>query len=196
MDLQNSEIPIITRQQLTVLAIVAIVIGGAYAYSSYAPKPAGSIKEVSVKKRSQTVRQRQDLIVHVAGAVVNPGVYKVRDGGRVIDAIESAGGERGDADLDQLNLAAPLVDGLRILVPAKGTAANAVEAAEEVDSVHLNTAGPEELQELPGVGEVIAERIIETRKKLGRFKAIEDLQEIEGIGPKKFSRLKDSLVLD
>ncbi len=142
----------------------------------------------------------QLLGVHVAGAVARPGVYYLPQGKRVVDAVDKAG-PLPDADLQALNLARPLSDGEKIYVPRVGEmppaagvqASGAAGAAGSGEArVNINTATAEELDaRLPGIGPVLARRIVEYREKHGPFKSPEDLQNVSGIGPKRFEQLKE-----
>ncbi len=127
--------------------------------------------------------------------MASPGVYGLPDGARVGDAVDAAGGLAEGADTTALNLAAPLSDGQKVLVPVEGEAG--VAGAQEGSGsgtgaglVNLNTAGVEELDELPGVGEATARAIVEDRELNGPFSAPEDLMRVSGIGEKKFARLE------
>jgi competence protein ComEA len=145
------------------------------------------------------------LVVHVAGAVRHPGLYRLAPGSRVADAVDAAGGPQAGADLDRLNLAGRLADGQRVAVARRGqpdppgplgpgagaeveTLAGATGPAEPVD---LNTAGPAELQTLPGVGPATARAILEERTRRGGFKSPRDLLRVPGIGERRFARLRD-----
>lgn len=145
-----------------------------------------------------------ELIVHVAGAVTRPGIVHLAAGARVVDAIEAAGGVADDADLDQLNLAAPLGDGVQVRVPHEGEtvpspvspapigpgggAAGAPPAPTVVD---LNRATATELEQLPGIGPSLAGAIVTWRTDHGPFTRIDDLLEVPGIGPAKLASLAD-----
>ncbi|MBN2112515.1 MAG: ComEA family DNA-binding protein [Acidimicrobiia bacterium] len=134
------------------------------------------------------------ITVHVAGAVVSPGVVRVAAGSRVGEAIAAAGGARPDADLARVNLAAPLADGQQLLVPAVspdgGTGALAGDGR-----VHINLASVEELESLPGVGPVLAQRIVAYRTEHGPFQTIEDLLDVPGIGEGKLAALRDAVLV-
>lgn len=138
------------------------------------------------------------LVVHVAGAVANPGVLDLPPGARVADAVEAAGGAVADADLSALNLARTVEDGERILVPAVGVGAGgspaaSVPAGRTADGrIDVNTADAATLEDLPGVGPVLAERIVAHREASGRFTALEDLLEVSGIGPAVLSGLREA----
>jgi competence protein ComEA len=165
-------------------------------------------EERSVKKvGDKNVKKKQFFLVHVAGAVKRPGVYQLSPGKRVIDAITVAGGGTEDAYLDALNLAAKLSDEMKIYVPSREEVVesqnkpkqNDLEFIEQGKSsalVNINRASLSELEQLPGIGPVLARRIIEYRKNEGLFTTIEDLKKIEGIGPKKFQQLKGKITVD
>ena len=131
------------------------------------------------------------LVVHVDGSVANPGVYELEEGARVGEAVEAAGGLTKGADTTSINLAAPLVDGEKVHVPAEGEVAQPTtgEGGEDV-LINLNTAGIEELDELPGVGESTARAIVEDREANGPFNTPEDLMRVSGIGEKKYAKLE------
>ena len=145
-----------------------------------------------------------ELVVHVDGAVREPGVYRLRlDDARVADAVESAGGLADDADTSTLNLASPLADGTKIHVPYEGEEAPAQQQAGEgftavepdqgvgPQLINLNSASSEELQTLSGVGEATARAIIEDREAHGPFSSVDDLLRVSGIGEKKLARIRD-----
>ena len=134
------------------------------------------------------------LIVDVAGAVRHPGVYEFHDGERVIDAIKAAGGATGKAALESLNLAAPLTDGVQILVPKEAPAAavgTGSPAPGTTTLININSATAAELDALPGVGEVIAQRIVDYRTANGPFATVEDLIDVSGIGPSTMDDIRD-----
>lgn len=143
------------------------------------------------------------VVVHVAGAIAVPGVVQLPAGSRVHHAITAAGGGTPTADLDRLNLAAVLTDGQKLHVPqtgedlpassdSPGAAAkgeNAGQPAAAGGKVNLNTASVEELDALPKVGPVLAQRIVDWRKEHGVFKAVEELDAVDGVGPKMLETL-------
>lgn len=145
-----------------------------------------------------------EVVVHVSGAVVSPGVRTLQGGARVDDAVAAAGGATGSARTDHLNLARPVRDGEQIYVPNASEVATAASgvpgaagpatiagASGPAGRVNINRATAAELEELPGVGPVLAERIVTQRDSQGGFGAVEDLQEVPGIGEKTFAELKD-----
>ena len=155
---------------------------------------AGSSAKVAADSPAKT------LLVHVAGLVVAPGVYELADGSRVKDALAAAGGPKPGADVDALNLAAVLSDGEKVVVSAPGQAGAGQEAAPGAGSgrartpaakVNLNTATQADLESLPSIGPVIAQRILALRQQKGKFTSTKQLQDVAGLGPKKFEALKD-----
>lgn len=138
-----------------------------------------------------------EVVAHAAGAVTTPGVYTLAAGSRVADLIEAAGGALPEADLDRVNLAAPLGDGAQVHVPRLGepTAVAPIggEGGAEGESVlvDLNTAGAEELESLPGVGPATSAAIIKHREENGPFASIDDLISVSGIGDAKLAAIRD-----
>ncbi len=129
------------------------------------------------------------VVVHVAGAVAEPGVYELPSGARVQDAIDAAGGALVPADLDVLNLARVVVDGERLAV---GEAADAAAAGGADGKVNVNVAGADALTALPGVGPVLAQRIVDYREEHGPFASVEALDAVSGIGPAVLEGLRDA----
>jgi competence protein ComEA len=146
------------------------------------------------------------ITVHVAGAVARPGVVELPAGSRVHEAIKAAGGATDAAEPDRLNLAAVLEDGQKVLVPARGdpepagppggagaapsgAGAGGTNPGGGGGKINLNTAGVEELGTLPRVGPVLAQRIVDWRQQHGRFKTVQELDAVDGIGPKLLETL-------
>ena len=130
------------------------------------------------------------LAVHVSGAVLAPGLVTVGDGARVADVLLAAGGALPDADLAAVNLAKPVRDGDLIVVPAVGSSHLGIPAEGGID---LNRATAEQLRELPGVGPVLAERIVAHREEFGDFTEVEDLLDVPGIGEAKLALLRSGV---
>jgi len=137
------------------------------------------------------------LVVHVVGEVRQPGLYRLREGARIADAVRRAGGARRKADLAALNLAAPLVDGVQVLVPARSAAVAQQPVGTGSDDgipsapISLSSATVEELDELPGVGPITAQKIVDYRTEHGPFGSVEDLDTVPGIGPTRIEQLRD-----
>lgn len=137
------------------------------------------------------------VVVDVVGAVRRPGLYRLPQHARIADAVTRAGGTTHEADLAQLNLAAPLADGEQIVVPARGRVAAAGAATTGGSApvpVQLSTATLEQLDSLPGVGPVTAQKILDYRQEHGAFQSVDELDAVPGIGPKRLDQLRDVVV--
>lgn len=139
------------------------------------------------------------VVVDVVGAVRRPGLYRLAQGTRIADAVARAGGTTRKADLGQVNLAAPLADGEQVVVPARVSGIGAAPAAgggsaAPTGPVHLSTATADELDALPGVGPVTAQKILDYRAKHGAFSSVDELDAIPGIGPARLDQLRDLVV--
>ncbi|UBU15697.1 ComEA family DNA-binding protein [Nonomuraea gerenzanensis] len=136
------------------------------------------------------------VTVHVTGKIRNPGVYRLPTGARVADAVTAAGGVSRTASTGSLNLARRLIDGEQIVVGATSpqAASPAQPATDPATTIlDLNSATPDQLEQLPGVGEVLAARITEFRTTRGGFTTIDQLREVSGIGPRKFEEIKSKV---
>jgi competence protein ComEA len=138
------------------------------------------------------------VVVDVVGAVRRPGLYRLEQGARIADAVTRAGGATAKADLALINLAAPLADGEQVIVPRRGAAALGAPAgagsapgAPSSGPVHLSTATLEQLDSLPGIGPVTAQKILDYRQKHGAFTSADELDAVPGIGPARLDQLKD-----
>jgi competence protein ComEA len=138
------------------------------------------------------------VVVHVVGAVRRPGLYRLAQGKRIADAVARAGGLTRRADSAAVNLAAPLADGQQIVVPARagsGAGSGGVQpsagGAHTSGPVHLNTATVEQLDALPGVGPVTAQKIVDYRQQHGAFASVDELDAIPGIGPARLRDLRE-----
>ncbi|HVM16534.1 MAG TPA: ComEA family DNA-binding protein [Gaiellaceae bacterium] len=138
------------------------------------------------------------VLVHVVGAVQMPGLYELPDGSRIADALARAGGATPKADLERVNLASPVADGTQVVVPRKQPPGAAPVAGSGGGSaagpVHLNSATAEELDALPGIGPVTAQKIVAHREKHGAFGSVDELEAVPGIGPKRVDQLRDLVV--
>ena len=156
-------------------------------------------------------KENKTIMVDISGEVVTPGVVKIAEGSRIIDAINAAGGKTEDADLSKVNLAYILDDGVQLYIPRYneklekeilqtepgiGIIQEGINTTSKKDSkVNINTANKEKLATLPGIGEGTADKIIEYISKNGKFKTIEDIKKIPGIGENKFKSLKDKITI-
>jgi competence protein ComEA len=192
-------VPEIPPRQLAVcgLAVLAIVALAAWHLSrggdagAAPPPPAAAIRVDDGDSRGGTV------IVHVAGAVRDPGVYRMRPDARVDDAVGRAGGATRRADLSQVNLAAKVEDGRQVLVPEKVRAAAgggaATAAPEPGVPLNLNTATLEQLDELDGIGPATAQNILDYREENGGFGSVEELGQVPGIGDVRLASLREQV---
>ena len=189
----SSEFTVSKNQFIAVAVLSVIIIGGWIIYYLYQPVSKPQIKiSKTVAKKSKA----RKVFVHVAGAVKEPGVYELNTDSRVIEAVKKAGGFTDGADTDSLNLADKVQDSQKIMVTdINKTVQSQAIAAETEQSINLNTATAEQLEELSGVGETIAKRIIEFREEKGSFSSVDELKEVEGIGEKKFAKIKEEASL-
>jgi competence protein ComEA len=153
------------------------------------PAPARSAKPAAAKL----------LVIDVAGAVRRPGLYRLPSGSRIDDAIAAAGGVTAKAQLDAVNLAAPIADGEQVVVPGRGVAGAPAEGPAPAGSapsspLDLNTATLEQLEALPGIGPVTAQKILDYRQAHGPFHSVAELEGVPGIGPAHMSQLKGLVI--
>jgi competence protein ComEA len=189
------------RAAVAVLALAAVLAAGAV-WVLAVPRPGAPADAPGAATAAQTLpRAVQEgavvgrVAVHVAGRVRRPGLVRLPAGSRVQDAVRAAGGTTPGADLDAVNLARKLVDGEQVRIPARGQAAPAAPLAGAPDGqpagpLDLNTATAEQLDTLPGVGEVTAGRIVAYRTA-HPFTSVDELLEVPGIGQRRFEQLKD-----
>jgi competence protein ComEA len=202
----TSSYPFTRRQALTgaVLLLLVLVLGGRWLTRPAANTDQLAVQPIVADTAGPAATEAQppaEVVVDVVGAVMTPGLYRLDEGSRVADAVSLAGGATRKADLAGVNLAAPLVDGTQIIVPRKGQAAPAGVAAAPGGSgaaqsspagpIHLNTATEEELETIPGVGPVTAQRIIDFREQNGPFRSVDELDAVSGIGPKRLEQMRD-----
>jgi competence protein ComEA len=150
---------------------------------------------------TETATATTAVVVDIVGAVRRPGLYRLAQGARIADAVSRAGGATRKADLALINLAAPLADGEQVVVPRRGSAALAAPSGATGSSatpgvpaggpVHLSTATLEQLDSLPGIGPVTAQKILDYRQKHGAFTSVDELDAVPGIGPARLDQLQD-----
>jgi competence protein ComEA len=176
---------------LGLLAVAGHTLAGAGA-SSTSPQPVAALAPASPGVGTAA---GPALTVHVVGAVRRAGLYRLRVGSRVADAVLRAGGATGKADLAGLNLAAPLADGVQVVVPRRDAAGAAARGAGTGApggaKVSLGSATLADLDALPGVGPVTAQKILAYRAAHGGFSSVDDLDAIPGIGPARVEQLRE-----
>jgi len=175
--------------------VVLALLGQRLAHAGAASEPDAAAVPL---ERVADAPARSLLVVHVVGEVRRPGLYRLRDGARIADAVHRAGGALRDADLAAVNLAAPLVDGVQILVPARAVAPSGSPAGSgggatgaATGPVSLSSATLEELDQLPGVGPVTAQKIVDYRTEHGPFASVDELDAVPGIGPTRIEQLRE-----
>lgn len=176
---------------VAVAVLAAVVAGGLYLRARPQGVEAPARLSAGQPLVSTSPSPAGEVVVDVAGKVAHPGVVTLPLGARVGDALHAAGGPLPGVDLSALNLARKLVDGEQVLVgiaPPPGTAAGPATAGSGL--VNLNTATADQLESLPGVGPVLAQRIVDWRQTHGAFRSVEQLREVSGIGAAKYADLK------
>jgi competence protein ComEA len=194
----------ISRQSQYVLALIILaftfgsgIIYGGWRVKQHTPEPVIIERKEEASSEATPVEPEMEITVHVAGAVQNPGVYSFRGKPRVEDAVRKAV-PLPEADLDALNLASSLKDEQKIYVPRMGEEVTVEQRTDfssqgEGGKVNINTAGTDELNRLPGIGPVLADRIVEYREEHGPFTSLESLKNVPGIGEKKFKDLESRI---
>jgi|SRR5215475_7207798 competence protein ComEA len=185
------------RLLLTVAVSLAFVLlVGRYALGAGTTTPAAPLPPPPAGEASVSGPSSSRVVVDVVGAVRRPGLYRLSQRARIADAVTRAGGSTAKADLVRVNLAAPLADGEQIVIPRRGAAAaaGAASAGGSSGPVQLSTATLEELDSLPGVGPVTAQKILDYRKEHGAFHSVDELDAVPGIGPKRLDQLRDLVV--
>lgn len=172
------------------IAVAVLLVGARWIRSSEDASPAAGGLSFAADSGGQAEAGR-DVIVHVAGAVRRPGVYRLPTGARVTDAVRRAGGFSHGAVADAINLAARLSDGQQIVVPGPGAVTSS--STGEGGPISLGTATVEQLDRIEGIGPVTAQKIVEFRDQRGGLASIEQLDEVPGIGPSTMESLRAGL---
>jgi competence protein ComEA len=191
------ELPISRRRALVAagLLLAVLLIGSRLlSHGGSAASPPPPIPPPTAQVAAPPAR----VVVHVVGAVRRPGLYRLAQGDRVADAVARAGGATRKADVSLVNLAALVSDGEQVIVPRRGSAATGAGGAAapggagaSTGPVHLNGSTVEQLDALPGVGPVTAQKIVDYREKHGAFTSVDELDAISGIGPARLDQLRD-----
>ena len=221
----------LSKNQLIIMLIAGGVIISVIAYYIYTitykedNEQVNQISEINIaneeekEEKSQNENQ-EEIVVHIAGEVKNPGIIRTKEGARIADIIEKAGGITQKANINDINLAYIIEDGQKITIPSKeqekqtesittqngdgiisktpetttgGNNSNISSNTTNNQKININNADKEELQNLQGIGEATAEKIIEYRKQNGIFKQIEDIKSVPGIGEAKFENIKENI---
>ncbi|PEY75382.1 helix-hairpin-helix domain-containing protein [Bacillus thuringiensis] len=156
-------------------------------------------KEIEKKgkpKISDTKEQKRTIIIDVKGAVSKEGVYEMKEGDRVKDAVQKAGGFLSEVDIKKVNLAQIVQDQMLLYIPSKNDSEQGMFTSSKEDGkIRINTAAKEQLEKITGIGSRKAESILKYREEHGPFQKIEDLLEIDGIGTKSLEKIKDQIII-
>ncbi|MCY7951429.1 helix-hairpin-helix domain-containing protein [Bacillus inaquosorum] len=197
------------KKTIILAASAAVFIAAIFIFSSGKNKEpvkqavSTETENAEVKQEAVKDESNETIVIDIKGAVQHPGVYEMRTGDRVSQAIEKAGGASEQADEMQVNLAELLQDGTVVYIPKEGEETAVQQGAGGADQsdgrkgalVNINTATLEELQGISGVGPSKAEAIIAYREENGRFQTIEDITKVSGIGEKSFEKIKSSITV-
>jgi competence protein ComEA len=195
-DDQAWRVPELSRTQIAAfgaLAVALLLIGARSIRAEGVDGPSGGGAATTSFRVSDS--GSGDVVVHVAGAVSRPGVYRLPAGARVTDAVERAGGAAPKALLDAINLAARLADGQQVVVPEAGPdgSLDAAAAASADGPISLGTATVEQLDTIEGIGPVTAQQIVEFRDRHGGLSSVDQLDQISGIGPATMDALRERI---
>jgi competence protein ComEA len=205
----------LSRQEKIVFLIIFTILLTFFGWKLYSKKSDAITIVSTVNPTEDTIEkdtqkaEEEICIVHVSGAVNNPGVYKVNKDKRIIDAVKIAGGETEKANVDAVNLAAHIYDGQKIVIPFilennldcnnQNVPTNQVMEQYQYSSdntlINLNSASSHQLESLPGIGPVLAKTILEYREKNGLFRDTEDIKNVSGIGDKRYESIKEYITV-
>ena len=194
------ELPFELSRRRIVLAVGCVAVLLFVGSKLLARPQAGEALAPPAVPPAETTAAATAVVVDVVGAVRRPGLYRLEQGARIADAVSRAGGVTPKADLAVINLAAPLADGEQVVVPKRGAAplglpaaggSAGAGAAPSTGPVHLSTATLEQLDSLPGIGPVTAQKILDYRQQHGAFTSVDELDAVPGIGPARLDQLKD-----
>ena len=209
-----------TLKQIAILGVICIIVFGTIGL--YIFKNRDNSEEFWEELEDAEIQYENDefivqpegdveekIIIHITGCIQNQGIITLDQGDRIVDAIEMAGGTTEDADLNKINLAYELQDGEKLYIPSKDDkedieylsrgennyVESMVEKGGENVTININTANQEQLQKLNGIGESMAKKIIKYREENGKFKNIEDIKSVPGIGDAKFNGIKENITV-
>jgi competence protein ComEA len=189
-----AELPFDRRRVLVgvVLAVSLLALAGRFLLPARTPAVPPPVRVAA--PTTTAAASRATIFVNVVGAVRRPGLYRLREGSRVATAVSRAGGATRRAQLELVNLAALVSDGEQIVVPRRGAGsavAGAAGGAASGGPVHLNSATLEQLDALPGIGPVTAQKILDFRQQHGAFGSVDELDAVPGIGPARLEQLRE-----
>lgn len=197
------------NKNLIIICVCFIILVLGIFYASFKDKLVDeeyTFEDDVVETKEEKVVEEVKIIIHVAGEVNNPGIISLKQGSRIIDAIESAGGLTENAEISNVNLAYELEDAQKIYIPSiydleeiaviQENSENILSSGVKKNSkVNINKANEGELQNLTGIGLSIAKRIVQYRNENGNFKNLEDIKNVSGIGDSKYENIKDEICI-
>ena len=194
------------KQIIIISVLLVVIIAGFFIYLYQNHSTDYSFLEISESTVNSEVSNvlEEKIVIHIAGQVANPGIVELKDGARIVEAIEAAGGVTSDANLEKINLAYVLEDGMKVYIPSiadedennyvttgsSGVSSNSSNATQTL-KININTASVDDFSKIPGIGSSIASRIVEYRKENGKFSTVEDIKNVSGIGDAKFNNIKN-----
>ena len=206
------------KQKIIIMVIIVGIIGviGYYMYDKFIKSNDADqdiwneVENTEIETGEDETQEEEIIVIHITGQVRKEGVVRLKQGSRIIDAIEAAGGSTEQANLSKVNLAYILEDGQKICIPNindeeeieaeyvtqnSGYTSGVIEQTKkgEKDRVNVNTADRTELETLPGIGTATAEKIIQYREENGKFNDIEDVKKVNGIGDAKYEKIKENI---
>ncbi|WP_422486287.1 helix-hairpin-helix domain-containing protein [Gudongella sp. DL1XJH-153] len=193
------------KEQIAILSVVVLIlgiIGGKVLFKEKEPETSdiGIVQDKSILEVSDQAEELKPalIMVHVSGQVYHPGIYELILGDRVVDVVDLAGGLTKQADLDRINLAKKLNDEDKIYIPSVDeiltVEADIIQSSSGSGLLNINSCSQQELESLPGIGEVIANRVVEYRNT-SRFQKPEDIMNVSGIGDSKYEQIKDLITV-
>ncbi|MBN2394840.1 MAG: helix-hairpin-helix domain-containing protein [Candidatus Atribacteria bacterium] len=206
----------LSRQEKIVFLLIVFILLAVFGWKIFSKGrntitiiPSTGEGEIASDQETEKITDESFCIVHISGAVSHPGVYQLEEGDRVIDAVTIAGGALEKANLDAVNLAARICDGQKIVIPfvldnaemlLNSTNRSNPEyqkfnsgVDQNSDLININTAPAVQLENLPGIGTVLANQIVEYRERNGMFRSIEEVMNVPGIGEKKFESIREHI---
>lgn len=195
----------INKNKLVIIGIIILMIVVILLYAfSLKEQNTNNYQELEInenKIENDSEIKKEKIKVHIAGSVVNEGIIELEEGDRIADAIKEAGGTTANANLNKINLAYKLQDGQKIYIPNQNEEdeqndnEDIITNINETNKININTATQTELEALPGIGPSTAIKIINYRNTNGKFKKIEDIKNVPGIGEAKFQNIEEQITV-
>ena len=209
----------LNQKQKKIISIILLIIAILTYYYFYTKNNTEEInnKDLEISNNQTQETKEEKIVVHITGAVNKEGIIELEENARLADAIEKAGGAKENADIKNINLATILEDGMKVHIPTveetkannqnENNSENSIETQEDTQTkiitsntktqgkININTATEEELDTLPGIGPSTANKIIDYRKENGKFKSVEEIKEVSGIGDAKYEKIKKLITI-